>query len=410
MERYLPPLSEKATRWLRFAGLVAALLLLAWVALDLRPVLTPIVVALAIAYILNPIISVLERRGVRRLYAVAGLYAVGTVLALAVGVYLIVTMIEQIVQLRESIDDYVQAARQWLEARSALATQPATTQSGGDSHIDWWSTIGPLVREHGMTLANSTLAVFTGVFSSALTWITLFVLIPMYTFFFLWKFNDIVRTIHDHLPTASRDLIVHLVTTIERATANFFRGRLIVCLIVGLTTGIGWTLVGIPYSLPLGALAGTLNLVPFMSLLALPPALVLSYLDAAQNDTNWVLPVLLAMGVYMAVQALESFVLTPCIEARSSGLHPITTVVALLIGATWAGLLGMLLAIPIASTLKVFAAEYVLPEIRRLAAASPAVADVGKPDDEHAATPAGPIQRADERADGAQDQNVKPAP
>ena len=140
--------------------------------------------------------------------------------------------------------------------------------------------------------------------------------------------------------------------------------------------------VGIPYSLPLGALAGRLNLVPFMSLLALPPALVLSYLEAAQNDTNWVLPVLLAMGVYMAVQALESFVLTPCIEARSSGLHPITTVVALLIGATWAGLLGMLLAIPIASTLKVFAVEYVLPEIRRLAA---------------------PVQTSDERADDAQD-------
>ncbi|RMF74919.1 MAG: AI-2E family transporter, partial [Planctomycetota bacterium] len=69
----------------------------------------------------------------------------------------------------------------------------------------------------------------------------------------------------------------------------------------------------------------------------------------------------------LVVQAIESFLLTPLIESRSSGLHPVTTVVALLIGGKLAGLLGMLLAIPIASTLKSLGAEWVLPEVRRLA-------------------------------------------
>ena len=123
-------------------------------------------------------------------------------------------------------------------------------------------------------------------------------------------------------------------------------------------------------------LAGLLNLVPFMSLLALPLALISAYFGAVQaalpgEVVNWTMPVLLAMAVYMAVQAIESFILTPLIESRSSGLHPVTTVVALLIGGQWAGLLGMLLAIPIASTVKALAAQFLLPEIRRLAAPPP---------------------------------------
>jgi predicted PurR-regulated permease PerM len=78
------------------------------------------------------------------------------------------------------------------------------------------------------------------------------------------------------------------------------------------------------------------------------------------------------------VQTLDSFVLSPYILGRSSGLHPVTTLAVLLIGGQVAGLLGMLLAIPVASTLKTLAAEFVLPEIRRLA---------GRPADDAAPQP-----------------------
>lgn len=386
MERYLPPLSETGVRWLRFGALVAVVVLLGWSIISLRPVLTPIFVALVIAYILNPLVSWLERRRISRLRAITLLYIVGTALLLAAGAFLTGKTIAQIVQWRDNVDRYVESAKSWLAARPGLtgglepapaATQPDTQPTAQPdtrpavASIDWWAEIGPLLRKHGVGLANSLLAFLTGFLLSALNWITIFVLIPMFTFFFLWKFNDIVATVRAYLPARYRDTIVYLVTTTDAAVANFFRGRLIVCLIVGLATGIGWTLVGVPYSLPLGALAGALNLVPFMSLLALPPALLVTYLDATGPDTDWKLPVVLTMAVYMAVQALESFVLTPTIESKSSGLHPITTVVALLIGAQWAGLLGMLLAIPITSTLKTLATELVLPEVRRLAGQPP---------------------------------------
>jgi predicted PurR-regulated permease PerM len=197
--------------------------------------------------------------------------------------------------------------------------------------------------------------------------VSLLILIPVFTFYFLWRFNDFMAALRDHLPDMYRDGIVHLVGTIDAAIANFFRGRLIVCLVVGGVASLGWSLVGVPYSLPLGVLTGLLNLVPFVSLLALPPALLFAFLGASEVGAPWLWPVVLTMGVYMGVQALEAFVLSPAILGHTVGLHPLAIVVALLIGAEVAGLLGLLLAVPVASTLKTLAAEFLLPEVRRLA-------------------------------------------
>jgi predicted PurR-regulated permease PerM len=371
MDRYLPPLSPTAVRWVRFLALLVALALLGWLVVDLRPVLTPILVALAIAYMCNPLVSRLQRWGVSRLQSTVGLYAIGLCVLLVLGFYLTVKTIEQVYELRANVGGYVNAVRMWLAAHNA-ATQPAgATQPATLPQLAWWREFGPVLEQHGVAWANSVLEALIGVFSSLLNWVSIFILIPLYTFFFLWRFDDLVRTVRDHLPAKSRAGTIHVVTIIDRAIAGFFRGRLLVCLVVGLVAAIGWTLVGVPYSLPLGAMAGLLNLVPFLSLLVLPPALVSSYFGACHAGEDWKIPVLLAAGVYFAVQALESFIITPYVLSKSSGLHPITTVVALMIGANCAGLAGMLLAIPIASTLKVLGAEFVLPELRRLATQPP---------------------------------------
>jgi predicted PurR-regulated permease PerM len=232
---------------------------------------------------------------------------------------------------------------------------------------DWWRTAEPLLTQYGATAGQRALDYLQRAIGDVLNLLTLLVLVPLFTFYFLWRFNAVVTALRDYLPVAYRDSIVNVARTIDSAVASFFRGRLIVCTIIGLFSAIGWSLVGMPYSLPLGLLAGALNLVPFMSLLALPPALLLAYLNATAAGQPWVMPVTLAMGVYMAAQALESFVLSPLIEGRTSGLHPLVIVVALLIGGEIAGLAGMLLAIPVASTLRTLASELLLPELRRLA-------------------------------------------
>ncbi len=360
MDSYLPPLTPRVRRWVRFLAVLACAFGLFMLARRLGGVLTPIAISLAIAYICNPLITLLEKRGIARPLSIGvGLAGLGVLVVL-----ISVAGAAQVVQFARAAPIYAEQFENWLRT-----TIPGVLDSGvSREQLSGW------MQEHGATLARTLLSYSSTVAAGVAYWGSAAVLIPMYSFFFLWGFNDMLRVIREHLPGAYRDTILRVVQTIDKATADFFRGRLVICAAVGLLTGVGWLIVGVPYSLPLGLLAGVFNLVPLLSIVVLPPALLLSYLDALQAGQNWILPVCLTMGVFMLVQAVESFALAPYVTAQSSGLHPVTTVVALLIGAELVGVLGMLLSIPIASTLKSLGKEYLLPEIRRLAQAPPAAA------------------------------------
>jgi predicted PurR-regulated permease PerM len=397
MDAYLPQLSPAAQRWVRFGALVVGILLLLYGAYYLRAVITPLLVALALAYILNPVVTWLEhRRQVPRINTVTLVFTMTAVITLIAALYLGGQLIAQVRIFQQRVPVYVDQLGTWFTAAQAFvdtdpaaAGAPPTTTTAPETQpaagaYAWWPAVAPLVEEHGVRVARSASNYLLHIVSNGANLLSLLVLIPVYTFFFLWRFNDIVATVRDHLPAPYRTTIVHVAQTIDAAIANFFRGRLIVCLLVGLLNGIGWSIVGVPYSVPLGVLSGVLNLVPFMSMLALPPALLFAYLGAEDAGAAWLWPVIFTMGVYMLVQALESFALSPLIEGQSSGLHPLVIVVAILIGGQLAGLLGMLLAIPIASTLKTLAAEFVLPEVRRVAGESPPTTDATPADPEPA--------------------------
>lgn len=386
--------------------------------------LTPLLISLAIAYIFNPLVTWLERRAkIRRLTSVIALYCIGGVALLWLGVMLTARTIEQYIQFRDNLPAYVsrigelvtQAASQddtlarWMSehlshlraasqpagpgaaspvAEPVTISIPATVPASLPAAAGWpstapasapasrpsiivWRQVGPLLQQYGMTWLGRMFNSLATLFGDFLAIASVLVLIPMYTLFFLWRFNDMLEIIRVHLPADYRPRIEFVARTIDGAVAVFFRGRLTVCVLVGTLNGIGWTVVGVPYGMLWGILAGVLNLVPYIGVLALPPTLLFSYLDATRTGEPWFWPVLLAMAVFLIVQAIESFLLSPLIESRTSGLHPITTVVALLIGGKLMGLLGMLLAIPFTVTLKTLARELIMPEIRRLAGLPP---------------------------------------
>lgn len=362
IQDYVPHLTPRARRWVRFFAILAGGLLLFLLMRRLSTVVTPIAVGLAIAYILNPLVTYLEKtHRIRRSLSITAIYTVGFTIAIVVSTLLITRGLDQILRLARNAPEYFSNLMLWLD-KSGLG---ATTQPADATQLSNW------IRERGAMVGQQTLDWLTVTLSSATGWLSAGILVPMYAFFFLLHFEQIITAVRDHLPAAYRDTIVRITTTADKAMADFFRGRLIVCVMVGVLTAIGWLIVGVPYSVPLGLLVGTLNLVPFLSILGLPPAVLITYIHASQAGVPWLWPVILAIGVYSIVQSIDSFVLTPWISQHTSGLHPLTTVVVLLIGAELAGLLGMLLSIPLASTLKSLAIEWVLPEIRRLARSDP---------------------------------------
>lgn len=362
MKEYFPTLSESAWRWVRFLGIVALAVVTIYLVLALQTVFTPLVIGLTLAYILNPVVKLLERRGLTRTWAVTVVFLAAAAVLITAGIFLAVLVYNQTVRFVDALPEYVAQSRAWLVTTFPNLEEQLTAPNAldGEAAAPPWTS---WLREQ-MPLAAEGVTGVTAVFAMLMSALSAAILIPMYAFFFLLQFDPMIRSIRDHLPAAWRPTIVHVVTLIDAKTADFFRGRVIVCLIVGVLTGVGWQFVGVPYALLFGLAVAVLNLVPFLPIVVLPPVLLLTYVDAGDG---WVVTVSLAMGVFVVVQAIESFALYPYFSAKTSGIHPVTSIVALLIGAEVAGVLGMLLSIPVASTLKSLGTTYVYPEIRRLA-------------------------------------------
>lgn len=349
---YLPELSPPAQRWARFLGVLLGTAVVLWLCWRLRGVFAPVAAAWALAYMLNPLINRLEGWKIPRLHSVACIVLLLGLLIL--GCVLIGAM--QAISFAHNVPRYLDHVRQWLDQRFPDLL-------GEDQHQRLLDFAG----ERGSAIGGALVGYMLAIFTNVTHWLTLLILIPLYLFFLSMRFNEIVAWMRNHLPYDSRAVILEIGRTIDLAIANFFRGRVIVCAVLGGLCAIGWTILGVPNSLLLGALLGVLSIVPFGALVVVPFALIFAYTHVPVG-VDWKLPVILTMGVYMLAQAAESFVLAPLILAHTSGLHPVTTVVALLVGHELFGVLGLLLAIPVASTLITLAQRYVMPEIRRLAA------------------------------------------
>ena len=128
------------------------------------------------------------------------------------------------------------------------------------------------------------------------------------------------------------------------------RSRLLVCLILGLLYAIGFSIIGIQSAVLIGFVSGLIAIIPYVgSAVALTLASLMALLQYGGD-----IHVILVVGWYVLVQNLEGFVLTPRIVGGSIGLHPVTVIVALLIGGDLLGFLGLLVAVPLAAVVQVF--------------------------------------------------------
>jgi predicted PurR-regulated permease PerM len=189
-------------------------------------------------------------------------------------------------------------------------------------------------------------------------------LVPIYAFFLILAMPAVRRGVKEHLPNWHRDQVLRIVRDIEKVVAAFFRGRLIVCLICSVLCYVGFLGVGafgpsVPYALLFSLLIGLATAVPLAGLLFLVPAVILNLLDGGTGLTAGMM-----IGVYVVVQVLETVVLTPTIMGHEVELHAVTLIVALLLCGKLLGILGVILAVPIAATGRILAREFLWPWLR----------------------------------------------
>ena len=223
--------------------------------------------------------------------------------------------------------------------------------------------------------ATRSLDVGVGLVGSAVSITTYLVLAAVVAafcfFFFSWKLNRIKDWFIPFIPASHRVRTLDLLHQMDLAVSAFVRGRLVQSLVMIVTLSIGWWIVGVPYWFLLGLATGLMNLVPFLPAVGWLIALVLTVMTALTGGepfSFWLL--LWPTVVYFVAQLLDGWVVEPLVQGKATNLDPLTVLLVVLVGGAVAGLLGLLLAIPIAACIKILSQEFILPRLREMAAAT----------------------------------------
>ena len=330
------------------ALLVGALIVLGQSISFFSSVLWPLAVAGVIALILRPIVDRIERRlRLRRLSAVIIMYGV---FALAVAGLLLAVLPPLIDQ---TVNFVVYLPVLWENALVYIR-----------SHYPQWIDLvqrqldNPTIRRMTEGFVSQAQALFGealpslraagGGLMGVLIFFTHVAIIPVYLFFFLLARREPTHALPRHLSFVRpgiRDDIVFLIREFISIIEAFFRGQLLIGLIMGALFALGFTIIGLKFGLFLGLILGILNIVPYLgTIVGLAVALPLAFF---QPDGGWKL-IGLVLVVNFVVQSVESWVLTPKIMGAQTGLHPAVVIIAVFFwGTAFSGILGMLLAIPL---------------------------------------------------------------
>ena len=164
----------------------------------------------------------------------------------------------------------------------------------------------------------------------------------------------IARALLALVPIAYQQVVVERVTEVDRAISSFVRGQLVIALILAAINAIGLMILDVPFGLGIGLIAGLANMIPYMALVVgLVPALALAWAEHQE-----VIRLLGVVAVFGGAQALEGMFLSPRILGRSVNLHPVWVLLSIIAGGSFFGFVGMLVAVPVAASIQVFARHW----------------------------------------------------
>jgi predicted PurR-regulated permease PerM len=317
---------------------LGALVLLVTALTLIKNVFISFLLAFVVFYILSPLVSFLERRGLSRQMATTIPFLVLTIVTLvAVNIFLPI-LISQIALLKVNLPQYLDAMTKFL-----LNTESQLTAFA--------SPIYPMdIRGQ---LQPKMMSMAQGLFENLPTYIsqslTIFLLTPFLAYFLLVDGQDFRRKILALVPNNLFELALHLNYQINLQMGGFVRARIFESFLVGSVVFAGLLFFDFPYALILAFFAGVMNIIPYVGpFIGAIPALVINF--AVGGSNTMMISILL---VYALAQVLDIILIIPFVVAKIIDLHPVTVVLIVIFGAHLGGILGMIISIPVFSVLKV---------------------------------------------------------
>lgn len=347
-------LSKPTLRWLLIAlGSVSVV----YVLYLNQATLVLLGLSFVVAYLLAPGINRLERLGLSRTVAISLLTGV---ILIGLGVLFLVVIPQVQFQARQ-VAGRAPRWGQWLYTQLTPLLEKAAGPLSQyfDIALDIESLKTYAVRlwdgvmSHLPGITQGILSIFQTMFTGLANFIVgvlHILLVPVLVFYLLRDFNVLHDRFYDLLPPHWRPSVAVWLAEINHAVGGFLRGQCTIALILAAFYATGLALMGVPLGAVLGIISGLASFVPYMSIVAgLLPVLLLFLLSDAPS-MGGVLGIIL---LYVGGQLLEGVYLSPRIMGRETGLHPVVVMIAILVGGTLLGLLGIIVAVPVAAILQV---------------------------------------------------------
>ena len=310
-----------------------------------RRVLTPFFIAFALAYLLDPVTDRLESLKISRTFSVLVLMAGVFSLVTGIGLLIFPLLKLQAEHLVSNLPNYIAIMQEWMYPLLGVVGEPEKIQGILNREL---LKVGELPLKVISSITSILWSSVAGLFSFILLLANL-VIIPVVMFYLLRDYDLINKKMLSFVPARSREQVLNLIKEIDGVLAGFVRGQLMVGLIMAGLYSIGLFFCGTPMSLFIGLLAGLASLVPYLGLVfGFVPAAILTFMQTQ----DWVL-VFGVAGVFAVVQGLEGMIITPRIVGEKIGLHPVAIILAVLLGAEFFGLVGVIVSVPVAAALNV---------------------------------------------------------
>ncbi len=368
----------------------------------LQPVLIPIAVSGIVAYLLDPFVSWLQRKGLSRLKSVITVFTTFLIAIALMGFVIVPPIVSQAKDLFTAKADngesqlgqnitktiaelgetpWIKPAANWaleryVDPEAPLTTNPLADSTGeeisfSDTNIAYQLTSHV---EHIASYAGKFITTGTSTILASLGLVVGLAMVPIYLYYFLKESAAIKAHWHEYVPlraSSFKNEVVDSLQEINGYLISFFRGQMLVAFIDGLLVGIALFIFGLPYALVIGVAMAILGVIPYIgNILCLIPSCIIAYVhfNAAENrdSLEWILGsnpwsyVIAVIAIFLIVQQINSLATAPRIVGDSVGLHPMTVIFSMLFWSLLlGGFLGAILSVPMTAAVKVIFRRYI---------------------------------------------------
>lgn len=314
----------------------------------------PILVSGFLFYMFNPLVLFLEKRKVPRLLSVILIFiAFIAIVALAV-IQIGPILTDQIAELAKALPGYWSDFEKWL---GGITKNPPLNDLDIKNELEKANISVPQIMN---SVLNGVSAGIGAIASFLTSFVMILVTVP---FILLYMFKDghrFMDSVEKFFPKVIRPDAKKIIQEMNKTLSSYISSQALDCLFVGIFTFIGYLIIGQPYGLLFALIAGVTNIIPYLGpVIGAAPAVIVALFTSPFQA-------LLVIIVVVIVQQIDGNVLQPLIMGRSLKIHPLTIIVILLVAGNLAGLLGMVLGVPLYAVVKTVIVNIVkLIQLRR---------------------------------------------